>query len=157
MIDRGIYPEGYEDLKGNPPPEPGNLQEIREALAQARGSLSPSQFTENAFSQFQRDNRRAKAEGKAMANVIPVIAGSKDNQHESMGDIPFFHLKPLDPDLSAPKLDTYYRAKPAQIDLRVRCDLNAYITPSNRTNLPAAPNFFLEGKSASGRPDAAQN
>lgn len=157
LIDRGIYPDGYRQPNGSRPPKPENINEIREVLARPRASLSPSAFSETAFEDFQDSNCQAKAESKAMANVIPVIAGSKDKQYESMGDILFNHLKPIDPDLSSPKPDIYYGAKPAQIEPRVRRDLGRYVIPSNRTNLPAAPNFFLEGKSASGRPDVAQN
>ncbi|KAF2214175.1 hypothetical protein CERZMDRAFT_83547 [Cercospora zeae-maydis SCOH1-5] len=58
---------------------------------------------------------------------------------------------------SAPKPDIYYGAKPSQLDRRVRRDLAGYIVPSGRSDLPAAPNFFLEGKSAAGRADVAQN
>ncbi|EGP82408.1 uncharacterized protein MYCGRDRAFT_51600, partial [Zymoseptoria tritici IPO323] len=62
-----------------------------------------------------------------------------------------------DPNLSTPKPDIYYSAKLAQINRRVRRDLANYIVLSSRSSLPAAPNFFLEGKSASGRPDVTQN
>ncbi|KAK4974081.1 hypothetical protein LTR66_011094 [Elasticomyces elasticus] len=156
LIDQGVYPDGYEDLDGNPASEAQNLEAIRRSLAQARASLGPSQFSETAFTQFKRENRRAKTESKAMANVIPVIAGSKDQKYDSAGDVAFSRLEKFDPDLCAPKPDTYYGAKPVQIDRRVRRDLAPYIEPSGRTSLPAAPNYFLEGKSASGKPDVAQ-
>jgi len=91
-----------------------------------------------------------------MADVIPLITGSKDNQHETSGDVPFYRLRKFDPELSAPKPDIYYGAQPARINARVRRDLNEFIIPPNRTNLPAAPNFFFEGKSTSGKPDVAQ-
>lgn len=89
--------------------------------------------------------------------MIPTIAGSKDKQLESATDIPFTRLKKFDPNLSTPKPDIYYSAKLAQIDRRVRRDLANYIVPSGRSSLPAAPNFFLESKSTSGRPDVTQN
>lgn len=157
LVDQGVYPDGYEEQEDDSQREPHNIEAIRYALAQTRGSLSPSRFSAGAFCQFKRDNRRAKTESKAMSDVIPTIAGSKDKESECAGDVPFTRLKKFDPDLSTPKPDIYYGAKPAQINRRVRRDLADYIVPSSRSSLPAAPNFFLEGKSASGRPDVAQN
>ncbi len=99
-----------------------------EVLARPRPSLSPSVFSETAFEDFQDSNCKVKGESKALADVIPVIAGSKDKQHESMGDIPFSNLEPFDPDLSAAKPDTYYGAKPARSALAAY--LNSRITES---------------------------
>jgi len=45
---------------------------------------------------------------------------------------------------------------PQQIDRGVRCDLGKQIVPCNNTSLPAAPNFFVEGKSEGGRADVAK-
>ncbi|KAM3422721.1 hypothetical protein BST61_g206 [Cercospora zeina] len=158
LVDQGVYPDGYEEQDDDDSQrEPRNIEAIRYALAQTRGSLSPSRFSATAFSHFKRDNRRAKSESKAMSDVIPTIAGSKDKESECAGDVPFTRLKKFDPDLSTPKPDIYYGAKPARINRRVRHDLADYIVPSSRASLPAAPNFFLEGKSASGRADVAQN
>lgn len=94
MIDRGIYPDGYRQPNVSRPVKPENVSEIREVLARSRPSLSPSAFAETAFEDFRDSNCQAKAESKAMADLIPVIAGSKDKQYESMGDVPFYHLKP---------------------------------------------------------------
>ncbi|KAF2158771.1 hypothetical protein M409DRAFT_30729 [Zasmidium cellare ATCC 36951] len=153
-MDRGVYPDGYEDTDGEAP-EPGNVDAIREVLAESRSSLSPSKFSEDRFKQFKRDNRRAISEGDAMAEVIPTITGLKDKQFYSAGTMPFYRLAKLDPELSAPNPDKYYGARPKQIHERVRDDLDQYIIPSNATSRPAAPNFFLEGKGASGKPDVA--
>jgi hypothetical protein len=155
LIDRGVYPEGYEGSDGEPR-EPDNLQEIHQILAESRASLSPSKLTDDHFKKFKRDNRRATSESKAMAEVIPFITGSGDKQFETSGDLPFNRLLKFDSELSAPKPDKYYGARPEQINARVRRDLDEFIIPSNRTDLPAAPNFFLEGKSASGRFDVAE-
>lgn len=156
LIDRGIYSKAYRRRDGSKPPKPENMQDIHDMLARSRPSLSPSVLSETVFENFQESNDRATAESKAMADVIPIIAGPKDKHYESSGDVVFNRLEKFDPDISAPKPDIYYGARPAQIHARVRRDLNQYIVPSNRTNLPAVPNFFLEGKSASGKPDVAQ-
>ena len=155
MIDRGIYPDGYEGLNGDPP-EPNNIEAIRQALAQPRGSLSPSRLSNSAFANFKRENRRATSESKAVTNVIPHIVGSKDGQYETAGDVFFYNMEEFDPHITAPKPDMYYGSRPSQIDLRLRDDLGKYIVPSSRASLPAAPNFFREDKGASGRADVAQ-
>lgn len=156
LIDRGVYPDGYRAREGAKPSKPANMKEMQEALVQARSSLSPSKVSEEVFEEFQDNNRRAKSESTAMADVIPMITGVKDRQFETAGDIPFNNLQRFDPELSVPKPDKYYGARPDQIDERVRNDLDQYIVPSTSKQRPAAPNFFLEGKGASGRPDVAQ-
>lgn len=91
-----------------------------------------------------------------MATVVPVIAGSQDARHYSSSDIVFNRLQKFDPDISSAKPDIYYGAQPSQIDPRVRQELGEYIVPSGQQKRPAAPNYFFEGKSASGKPDVAQ-
>ena len=156
MIDSGIYPDGYEGVDEEAL-EPNNIETIRQALAKSRDSLSPSQFSEDVFTQFRRENRRAKSELAATANVIPYITGSKDRQFETGGDVKFNNVAKFDPNITVLQPDGYYGAKPAQIDLRVRTDLDEHITPSTSKHLPIAPNFFREDKSAKGRADVAQN
>lgn len=91
-----------------------------------------------------------------MADVIPMITGVKDRQFETTGSIPFNNLQRFDPELSVPKPDKYYSARPGQIDERVRNDRDYYIVHSSRSHRPAAADFFLEDKGASDRPDVAQ-
>ncbi|KAK3700528.1 hypothetical protein LTR37_015929 [Vermiconidia calcicola] len=155
-IDNGVYPKGYRMEDGKRPPNPDNIVEIRDILIRHRPSLSPSRFSENAFEEFQDSNERATSEGVAMAQVIPTITGLKEKQFYSAGNIPFYRLAELDPELSAPNPAKYYGAPPKQIHKRVRGELDQYIIPSNATNRPVAPNFFLEGNSASGKPHVAQ-
>ena len=157
MIDNGVYPDGYSPVEGSRPPKPNNIKEIREMLSQPRASLSPSKFSENAFEEFQDSNRRANSELAATANVIPYITGSKDRQFETSGDVKFNNLAKFDPDITTLQPDGYDGAKPAQIDLRVRADLDEYIIPCTSKHLPVAPNFFREDKSAKGRADVAQH
>src|ERR1700722_5383969 len=155
LIDRGIYPKGYEFQNNRTPPAPMNLEDIRRRLTQPRPSLSPSQFLESDFNNFERHNDRARTEPNAMAKVVPIIAGDSDDQYPSQADVPFGHLELMDKDLVKPKPDLYYGAKPEQIDRQVRDELGKYIVPSSDTSLPAVPNYFLEGKSTKGRADVA--
>jgi len=156
LIDHGIYPKGYEFEDNRTPPPPANLEDIRRRLTQPRLSLSPSQFSESDFNNFERHNDRAQTEWKAMTKVVPIIAGDSDDRHPSEADVPFGHLEPMSKDIVKPKPDIYYGAKPEQIDRRVRDELGKYIVPSSDTSLPAVPNCFLEGKSAKGRADVAR-
>jgi hypothetical protein len=155
MIDLGVYPNGYRLTKETPTLKPRNLAEIRAKLCQRRPSLSPSAFSQTAFEDFQANQESEVTEKRVIGQVVPIIAGPKDKDSECTGDVLFNHLEKFDPFITAPKPDAYYGARPDQIDAIVRRDLGQYITPSRSTNLPAAPNFFRQDKSAYGRADVA--
>ncbi|PPJ53260.1 hypothetical protein CBER1_11823 [Cercospora berteroae] len=155
LIERRVYPDGYEDSDGNIQ-EPANINSLRELLPISRSSLSPSRFTDEAFKDFQRANRKARSEAKAMSSVVPIITGAKDNRLQTEENIQFNNLEKFAPGLKVAQPDKYYGARPEQVDERIRRDLGQYIVPSTSTSLPVAPNFFFEGKSAGGRPDVAQ-
>jgi hypothetical protein len=156
LIDGGIYPEGYEPDDIQEPAEPRNMDDLQHALRVPRPSLSPSQFSDSAFKEFKKKTARAGDEANARADIMSIIAGEARKQHHYASDRLFNHLEPLADDLPAPKPDLYDGALPQQIDRRVRDDLGKQIVPCNRTSLPAAPNFFLEGKSEGGRADVAK-
>ena len=156
LIDTGIYPDEYEHPGDRPAPEPANMSDIQAAQRVLRPSLSPSRFTEEDFKAFKQANARAKGETKGIYNVLPFIAGSEVG-HRSEMDLPLSNLKPFDENLSDPKPDVYHGAALSAIHPRVRADLGSYIIPSTADlTRPAAPNFFVEGKSAQGRTDVAK-
>src|SRR5437667_12607060 len=62
LIEHGVYPKGYEYPDNGQTPEPNNLEEINQQLAQPRASLSPSRFSNGAFQDFERKSARAKDE-----------------------------------------------------------------------------------------------
>ncbi|KAK0247039.1 hypothetical protein LTS09_017825 [Friedmanniomyces endolithicus] len=152
LIDHRAYPDGYEDSNGNAP-EPENIQAIRERLAQGRTSLSPSHFDEAAFKQFQRTNRAASSELNVMTTVFPTLRGNTGTKFHSEGDKLFNNLAKFAPGIADAKSVGYDGARPEEIDLAVRRDLNGYIIPSNLNHLPAAPNNLTEVKGPSGRSD----
>jgi hypothetical protein len=156
LIDVGVYPDGHRTKDGGRPPKPGNIDELRERLSRSRASLSPTAFPESAFEDFQDLNRRAKSEAKAMSRLVPTITGAADNECESEENVQFTNLEKFDNNLKAPNPDIYYGTRPIHLNERIRADLDAYLVPSTRTNLPVAPSFFLECKSTSGRFDVAQ-
>src|ERR1700712_3532152 len=90
---------------------------------------------------------RAGDEATARADIMSIITGESRKQHYYASDRLFNHLAPLAEDLPQPKPALYNGAYPQQIDRSVRHDLGKQIVPCNNTSLPAAPNFFLEGKS----------
>jgi hypothetical protein len=156
LIDTGIYPNLYEHPDGRLSQKPANLSDIQAAQRVSRASLSPSRFTDDDFEAFQRANAKASAETTGMYNVLPFIAGNEANHRLEMG-LPLGNLKPFDNDLSDPRPDVYHGAALSTIHPRVRADLGPYIIPSTvDTTRPAAPNFFVEGKSAQGRADVAK-
>ena len=149
LIDGGIYTH-------NRASKPGNIQDIRERMARPRPSLSPSHFDEESFEEFTEHCEEAANEAGAMANLVPIIAGEGRRRFHSNTDVSFSNLAPIVEDVTVPKPDIYDGARPERIDPRVRHSLDAHIVPSKTKNLPAAPNFFFEGKSASGRADVAR-
>ncbi|KIW36547.1 uncharacterized protein PV06_11201 [Exophiala oligosperma] len=156
LIDNAIYPSLYEHSDGRLSQKPANLSDIRAAQRRPRASLSPSQFTDEDFEAFQRANARASGETTGMHNLLPFIAGNEAGHRFEMG-LPLGNLKPFDKDLSDPSPDVYHGAALSTIHPRVRADLGPCIIPSTvDLTRPAAPNFFVEGKSAQGRADVAK-
>ncbi|KIW35735.1 uncharacterized protein PV06_11924 [Exophiala oligosperma] len=156
LIDNAIYPSLYEHSDGRLSQNPANLSDIRAAQRHPRASLSPSRFTDEDFEAFQRANARASGETTGMHNLLPFIAGNEAGHRFEMG-LPLGNLKPFDKDLSDPSPDVYHGAALSTIHPRVRADLGPYIIPSTvDLTRPAAPNFFVEGKSPQGRADVAK-
>lgn len=149
LIDRKVYPN-------NRASKPGNWDDIQQRLAQGRASLSPSHFGEAEFEEFVDASERAINESKAMAEVLPMMAGKKHKEHHSANDVLFNRIRPFDKSLTRAKPDLYDGVPPEKIDRRVRTELNDLIVPARRTDRPAAPNFFVEAKSINGRPEVAK-
>lgn len=151
LIDHKILPDGYEYPDGRSPPEPANMEEIVCALAQFRGSLSPSKFSNEDFRKFKRADTHASKEREVTSTVIPIIEGSVGDRKCVSGEIPFTNLDNLTDETLVPgNPDLYYGARPEQIDLDIRRELEGQIVPSTQYDLPIAPNFFLEVKGPDG-------
>ncbi|KIW78602.1 hypothetical protein Z517_08440 [Fonsecaea pedrosoi CBS 271.37] len=156
LIDTCIYPDDHEHPDGQFAPEPANLSDIQAAQRVPRPSLSPSRFTEEDFRAFKRANARVKGETTGIHNLFPLIAGN-EAAHRFEMDLSLSNLQAFDKDLSDPKPDVYHGVALSTIHPRVRADLGTYIIPSKvDITRPAAPNFFVEGKSAQGRSDVAK-
>ena len=153
LIDNGVYPDGFRTASGAKPPKPRNMEDICRRLSQPRPSLSPSQFSEGAFEDFQDKNRGASSEQQVMEDVIPTIRGNTGTKFYSAGNTLFNNLVEFAPNITDAKVDGYDGARPTEIDLSIRRHCNGYIVPSTRNDLPAAPNHFTEVKGPAGRSD----
>ncbi|KAL7922813.1 hypothetical protein ACQKWADRAFT_312706 [Trichoderma austrokoningii] len=134
------------------PPRPKNIEEIRQALADPRRSLSPSRFGDEQFENFGRADARASKEAQIAASVIPIIEGDVgDRRCGVAGQIPFTNLDPLTNGSLVPgNPDRYYGARPEQLDQQIRSELDRYIVPSTQKDLPMVPNFILAVKGPDG-------
>ena len=84
---------------------------------------------------------------------MPTIRGNTGTKFYHAGNTVFNNLIELAPDIADSKADGYDGAMPSEIELSVRRDLDGYIVPSIRNDLPAAPNNLTEVKGPAGRSD----
>ncbi|KAM3447380.1 hypothetical protein MY3296_008775 [Beauveria thailandica] len=155
LIDHNIYPKGYEYPNDNSIPEPSNLDDIVEALAAPRASLSPSQFPRSRFKTFALANDRVISEGKVMSGILPTICGTADIPNE--GNLAFTNLDSMTDGTTVDAVpDSYDGSLPRDINKRVRQELNKAIIPTGHGRAPVAPNFFIEAKAPRGGADVAK-
>ncbi|TKA64733.1 hypothetical protein B0A55_11113 [Friedmanniomyces simplex] len=88
-----------------------------------------------------------------MEDVFPTIRGNTGTKFHKGANTLFNNLVEFAPGITDAKVDGYDGARPIEIELAVRRDLNGYIIPSTRTDLPAAPNNLTEVKVPAGRAD----
>ncbi|KAF5020097.1 hypothetical protein F66182_7885 [Fusarium sp. NRRL 66182] len=151
LIDNGILPDDYEYPDGRYPPELSNVDDLMQRASRPRASLSPSRFTNDDFRRFKRADTHATKESQVVSKVIPFIEGNIRDSKCTASNITFTNLDPLtDGTLVAAKPDTYYGARPEQLDRRVRRELGGHIIPSPQHDLPIAPNMFVEVKGPDG-------
>ena len=145
LIDNKIYPSHYDFPNDRVPPKPKNWNDINERLKEPRSSLSPSRFSDEAFDKFVRNNSRALNEDALMSDVFPAVQGT--TRIPSAKNLIFGNLEPLTHGyLVKAKPDFYDGTRPEQIKLRIRKELQSYITPATQGQAPALPNFFTEAK-----------
>ncbi|TWU72926.1 hypothetical protein ED733_000706 [Metarhizium rileyi] len=157
LIDYKIYPEGYEVGNGLPTIKPSNLDSIQEALRANRASLSPSQFTQEAFQDFKSKNTRIIFESDVMTTILPIICG--DSRIHSQQNVLFTELEPITSTKAVkPKPDLFDGAFLEEINKDVRDDpaLRPKIIPTKHHSLPVASNFFMEVKGPDGNASVAQ-
>lgn len=134
--------------------KPNNREEISTQLAQERPSLSPSQFTEGDFDNFQQKDEEVVFENDVMATIVPIVSGNSDIP--SKQNVLFTEFAPLTSTYDAvvrPKPDLFDGARLRDIHERVRNpkgDIYPLIIPTKHATVPVAPNFFFEAKGPDG-------
>ncbi|KAH7033045.1 uncharacterized protein B0I36DRAFT_241759, partial [Microdochium trichocladiopsis] len=147
-IDNGIYPDCHLSANGDRTPPPDNLEELRRIAKTTRGSLSPTKGLHNTVQDFAHQNANA-SEGTLMRTIVPIITG-KVKMHND-GQLPFNNLASLTKNMTAkPVPDFFDGVLLESVDDQVREELDEDIIPNKELGVPAAPNFFLEVKSARG-------
>ena len=156
LIDNGIYPEGYEYPDGRVPTAPNNWEEINQRLIKPRRSLSPSQFSDEAFRNFKRADAHAAKEYQVADSLIPIIEGEIRDRRCVSGGIPLENLDHLtDGPLPPCNPDLFYGAHPNTVEPEIRNCLHRRIVPSTHENIPISPNFFLAAKGQDDTPAEA--
>lgn len=151
LTDFRVYPNRYVYPDGRVPPKPSNLDEIHHRLRARRRSLSPTRLTEQAFDDFCLADANAAKEKQVSESVVPIIEGSIQDSRCVAGGIPFNNLESLtNGTIGDANPDRYYGARPEQLNLRVREELEGHIVPSTQHDLPIVPSFFLEVKGPDG-------
>ncbi|KAK2882604.1 hypothetical protein FQN49_000176 [Arthroderma sp. PD_2] len=156
LANHSIYYDGYEDISGSPPARPSNWDEMLDRVTRTRRSLSPTKFSEDAFRRFKQEDIRAFNEREVLVDSLSVIDNYTGDLRGIGRDYLFNNLTHLtDGTLVAAKPDILYGARPEQLNYKVRDELHHSIVPSTQTDLPMAPNFFLEAKGPDGSPAVA--
>uniref|UniRef100_A0A8H7NP27 Uncharacterized protein n=1 Tax=Bionectria ochroleuca TaxID=29856 RepID=A0A8H7NP27_BIOOC len=140
---------GY--LDGRSAPKPIDFDSIKKRISIPRASLSPSQFSESAFLDFDRQNNQAVSENDIMAKVVPTICGNTDIH--SQQNIMFTELLPITTDeVTKPQPDLFDGAQIHELDKAFRDDgqIRPMVIPSKHRNVPVANNFFMEVKGPEG-------
>jgi hypothetical protein len=90
-----------------------------------------------------------------IGTTFPIITGSANIPHAE--DLRFGNLKDLtDGSLAKARPDFYDGSRPAELNKRVREELEEYIVLSTNKNTPCLPNFFVEGKGPTGSTPVAK-
>lgn len=95
FIDHDIYPDGYKYLNGQGAPPPSTVDEILQALAQPRRSLSPFVFTDDDFRKFKRADSHGSKQSQITSTAIPIVKGDVQNTKCTSGQMRFTNLDHL--------------------------------------------------------------
>ena len=153
MIDAGVFPWQYVDMRNDSKDEPfvpNNLDAILERLDRSRGETPVSEET---FRRFARRNARAHSDMDVFAYVYPVLAGDVSTIDTAFG-IDFDTLEPFYDGIQHASPDIYDGVEPVRIEPCVYADLERYIILSSQYSVSAAPNHFMEVQHPEGSPEA---
>ncbi len=145
LVDNNIYPEGYACGGNRKTPEPANMDEIVQSLANPRASLSPSKVSQSTFKEFQRANSRVGSDRSVLGAIMPDIRGVNTSILGS-GGLPFTNLDSMTAGCNViPQPDLYDGSHLMSISKPIRDTLEHKIVP-NYDLYSAVPNLFVEAK-----------
>ena len=125
--------------------KPANYDDLRDRLAQPRGSLSPSQFSESKYEDFLDAVENAREEAQVMSDVFATLKGPKI--YPSTTNRPCNNWAPLvSANLVIPQPDFFDGERQTPGDAELRQILDSLIVPSTSSNAPFLPNFLVELK-----------
>ncbi|ATY62549.1 hypothetical protein A9K55_007579 [Cordyceps militaris] len=155
LIDHNIYPRGFPYPDDDSVPEPSNFDDIVQAIAAPRASLSPSRVSRGTFRKFCLMNERIKSEGNVMAKILPKVLGDADIPSE--GNLPFTNFDSITDGTTVDAVpDLFDGSHPKDIHERIKQELSDMIIPTKHSLVPVVPNFFMEAKAPRGGADIAR-
>ncbi|KAK2746520.1 hypothetical protein FQN57_003146 [Myotisia sp. PD_48] len=95
LVDNGFYPPGHRYPGGEKVPIPDNWAELNDIMARPRASLSPSEFTEDQFSEYQDADMNLSKENPLTIAVIPILEGKTSDKKSIGGGYSFRNLASL--------------------------------------------------------------
>jgi hypothetical protein len=148
LIDGGVYPLHYKYMHPDGPQKPNNLDEVVQRLSQPQPAIS-STVSDHEFREYTEAISYDSNDDAVKASVIPMFLRAIGSSDIAQKNVRFNNLtSPADSlkeeDLEKAKSDFYYGCQPEQANANVRKTLSRHIVPSSLTNLPIAPNFFIE-------------
>lgn len=126
--------------------KPKNLDELKTRLGKRRPSLHESQFSEQDFENFKRNNDMARTPVEAMANVFPIFKGSS-----AIFSYQKRKFRQLDEKLAVAMPDLYDGSVPENLDLRVQDELGNLMAPCKGPQLSSTYEIFSRDTSTRGR------
>ncbi|OXV11746.1 hypothetical protein Egran_00493, partial [Elaphomyces granulatus] len=155
LIDGGVYPDCYKYPDSRRPQRSNNLNEVVAILSQPQPTLSSSTVSDDDFQEYREANTYASKEDAVKASVITMFLRAIGSSDTAQKNVRFNNLASpansiKEEDLKKAKPDYYYGSPPEQANANVRKKLSRHIVPSSSTDLPIAPNFFIEVKGPSG-------
>ncbi len=137
MIDHSIFPPRYHLTQ-----KPANLGDIQTRLKRRRPSLDQARFSDDDFSEFEKNNEEAKSKSSALALVFSTFIGKLDIPHVQKSS--FQNLRCLtDGSIPMPRPEFYDGAHPSKIGWELQEDLAKLIMPSTNPSVPILPTFLM--------------
>ena len=135
--------------------KPANFDNLLQRLAQPRGSLSPSRFSESNYENFLDAVDNAREEAQVMSDVFTAVKGP--NIYPSTTNRSCNNWAPLtSAKLVTPQPDYFDGERQTPTDAELRQVLDSLIVPSRSSDAPFLPNFLAEAKAPGASAEVAR-